>query len=247
MALGIRSIALTDHDTTGGVRRAQEEAAGNNLDVIPGVEISTDHPSGECHILGYFIDPDNVALKTHLKSIRESRQARARHILALLEQLGVPITWEQLRAIAGPAAVARPHIARALLQAGHVRTEDQAFDVYLGRDRPAFVERYRLTPKQAIAAIHQAGGVAILAHPARSQAQSLVAHLASMGLDGLEVYYAGHTPQEMAALTDLSRRYNLVATGGSDFHGDDVRIRLGCAPVALEIVEALRARRKTRR
>ncbi len=158
--------------------------------------------------------------------------------------MGLPITWESLRAIAGTAAIARPHIARALVEAGHVATEDEAFDRYLGVERPAYVERYRLPPTQAIQAIHGANGVAVLAHPARSQAQPLVTHLAQAGLDGLEAFYAGHSPQERADLCQLAEQYGLLVTGGSDFHGYSNRVRLGSGPNSQAMIEALRARRR---
>jgi len=241
--LGLTAIALTDHDTTAGIAEARQAAAGTGLEVIPGVEVNSEGEWGDLHFLGYYIDPENPFLRERLKAMRDARLGRARRMLEKLAQMGMLLDWEEVRTLAGGESVGRPHIARALVNRGYVASTQEAFDRYIGNGGPAYVPRLRLTPAQVIEAIHRAGGVAVLAHPAHSGVMDRVPEFVALGLQGLEVYYPDHTPEDVERLLALCRRYDLVATGGSDFHSPhhEEGAPLGSVFVPLESVERLRA------
>jgi predicted metal-dependent phosphoesterase TrpH len=217
---GIVAIALTDHDTTDGVAAAKAAATNTGLEVIPGVEISTDVPQGEVHLLGYYLDCDNVAFQAWLAEMRRARRQRAREILGRLATLGVPVGWDRVLALAGGGSIGRPHIAQAMLESGLVGTLNEAFVRYIGRDGPAYVERARLVPEEAIRLVLEAGGVPVLAHPRWNV--ELIPSLVRVGLMGLEVYYHGYSTEEVNYLTRLARKHGLITTGGSDFHAPGV-------------------------
>lgn len=244
---GLTAIALTDHDTTDGVAEAQAAGRVAGVEVIAGVEINTESEDGDVHFLGYFVNPDDAAFQDHLATLRNARLGRARLMVEKLAQLGMPLDWARVQEIAGEGAVGRPHVARALLECGYIATLSEAFEKYIGHEGPAYVPRYRLTPEQAIAAIRAAGGVACLAHPAVAGTTPLVPRLAAAGLGALEVYYPEHTPEDQEMLLALARKYDLVATGGSDFHAldDSTHATLGAIWVPPEAVERLRLRRMT--
>jgi predicted metal-dependent phosphoesterase TrpH len=218
---GLTAIALTDHDTVSGVAEALRAAAGSTLEVIPGVEINSEGEWGDLHFLGYYVDCHNGALNERLQVVRDARLGRAYAMVKRLGELGLPVEWEHVRALASGESVGRPHVARALLERGYVQTLQEAFDRYIGNDGPAYVPRLRLSPPEVIAAIVDSGGVPVLAHPAYSGA-AVIAHIPEFvahGLRGLEVYYPSHTPEEIEALLRLCRQFGLLTTGGSDFHG----------------------------
>jgi len=219
LAQGLSAIALTDHDTLAGVVEAQAAARGTQLDVIAGVEISSEGSWGDLHFLGFYVDADNAFLAERLRAMQEGRLSRARQMVQRLSRLGMPLQWEEVETLAAGQSVGRPHIARALRNRGYVSSVQEAFDRYIDHGGPAYVPRPRLTPDEVIAAIHRAGGVAVLAHPAHSNAIRYVPDFASCGLQGLEVYYPTHSPEDQHSLLDLCQRYNLLVTGGSDFHG----------------------------
>lgn len=221
LAKGLHTIALTDHDTTEGIEEALSAARGTGLTVIPGVEISTDVPGiNELHILGYCIDHNHSQLKQRLAKLSASRVDRARKTLERLDQAGRPLSWDHLIELAGGGVVGRPHIAQALVDAHHVDSIDDAFRRYLGRDALAYVERFRFSPPEAIQMIRDAGGVPVLAHPSR-----IIEHipgLVRLGIVGLEAYYPSYPPAEQQFLAGLAHKHNLIATGGSDFHGPGI-------------------------
>jgi len=247
---GMSVIALTDHDTTDGIGEARRAAAGSSLEVIPGLEINTEGPDGDIHILGYYINPDHEPLQEQLRVLREARLVRARKMIERLADLGMPLEWERVLAIAGEdPAVGRPHIARALVEAGYVATAQEAFDRYIGNDGPAYVPRLRMRPEEAIVAIHQAGGVAVLAHPDHHPILERLPDLVKAGLDGLEVYYPEHTPEDVARLGALATRYGLLMTGGSDFHGPGLgkNAPMGSVLLPAGVVSRLTARWQAQR
>ncbi len=240
---GLTVIAMTDHDSTDGIAPALEAAkAYSGLQVIPGVEINTDVPRGEVHILGYFVDYGNPELKTTLEKLRRSRIARAQGMIAKLESLGVHITWQRVKEIAGGGAIGRPHLAQALLEKGYTSSIREAFIKYIGRDGPAYVERKKIMPLEATELVLRAGGLPVLAHPpTASDPEQMIIELKRAGLVGIEVYYDDYGAEKRRWLKELADRYNLIATGGSDYHGlDDLNETLmGDAEVPLEAAQQL--------
>ncbi len=238
----LRAIALTDHDTTDGIEEALSAAQQTGLTVIPGVEIST-NVSGdlELHILGYHVDHRHAPLQKRLQELRESRLVRAREILRLLAKAGLPLPWERVLAMAGHGSIGRPHIAQAMVEANYVNSVENAFRLYIGRGGPAYVERYKLAPQDAIELIRQAGGLSVLAHP--SQVTEYIPSLVQAGLVGLEVYYNGYEEAEKQSLAKLAGKHGLIATGGSDFHGPGITsaTELGQVDVPWSAVEQLQA------
>lgn len=218
---GVAVMALTDHDTTAGVAEAQAAGAERGVRVIAGVELSADLPGGgDAHILGYFASPDDAALQDQLARYRAGREERGRHIWEKLAGLGMPLSWERVQAIAGEAAVGRPHFARALLEAGYVASTTEAFDLYLHSDGPADAPRRKLPPVDAVRLIRDAGGVAVLAHPRYlPEPRAALELLVPAGLQGLEVYYKNHDANDVQRFGALARAFGLIGTGGSDFHG----------------------------
>jgi predicted metal-dependent phosphoesterase TrpH len=226
---GITVLAITDHDTVYGITPALDATKFfPNLTMIPGVEINTDTPQGEAHILGYFIDYTNPELLSILKNLRESRQDRARKIIAKLDTIGMPLSWERVNEIASTESIGRPHIARAMLEKGYISSLKEAFEKYIGRDGPAYIERSKLTPVQAANLILNAKGLPVLAHPFTvNEPEAIIRVLKENGLVGIEVYYGGYSTTSISLLLSLSRKYSLIATGGSDYHGLDEKTEIG--------------------
>ena len=244
-------IALTDHDTIAG--HGEALAAGRELGVrvIPGVEISALGAQGETHVLGYGVEPDDDATRATLLALRTTRESRAKRILTNLLRLGISIDFERIKAIAGDGMIGRPHIARALVDKGAVSTTQEAFDVYLAEGKPAYAPNDALDPLQAIDLIHRAGGVAVLAHPAftHGDVEALLGLMIGHGLDGIEVYYPKHTPEQTKRYAEIAREHGLLATGGSDFHGltPDAQYEFGEIELPADTVAALDARIAARR
>jgi len=247
---GLTFIALADHDTVDGIASAQAAAqAFPGLKVIPCVEISTDTPQGEVHILGYFIDYTDHELKAALDSFRNSRLGRAQGMVAKLENLGIHIDWQRVQQLASGSSIGRPHIAQAMLEKGYITSIKQAFTDYLGHDRPAYVEREKMTPAEAVELILKAKGLPVLAHPLTfNDPEAMIAELKAAGLVGIEAYYNGYTAEEINRLVGLADKHNLIATGGSDYHGLDpnTETAIGGADVPMESVERLIALAKQR-
>ena len=240
---GLKVIAITDHDSVGGVASALE-AAGDfpQLKVIPGVEISTNVPRGEVHMLGYFINYRNEKLLTNLENMRNSREKRAQQMIARLADLGFTIEWQRVREIAGSGSVGRPHIAQALLEKGYIASLKEAFNKYIGWGRPAYVRRDKLTPREAVELILHADGLPVLAHPLTVNAyEALIAGLIASGLVGIEACYGEFTAEETRKLVNLADKHGLIVTGGSDYHGldDNAEVTLGAADVPLESAKKL--------
>ncbi len=240
---GLTVIALTDHDNVDGIIPALEAAKNfPSLKVIPGVEISTDTPDGEIHMLGYFIDYTHPELLSALQRMRDSRGAKARQMVAKLADLGLDIEWQRVREIAGSGSIGRPHIAQALLEKGYISTIREAFSRYLAWGGPAYAERARMSPVEAIELISRAGGLPVLAHPLFiNDLDTVVARLAESGLTGLEAYYKATNVEEIKRLVSLADKFHLIVTGGSDYHGldDSAETILGGADVPLEAADQL--------
>jgi predicted metal-dependent phosphoesterase TrpH len=222
---GVRVMALTDHDSTEGVEEARRAAARYpDFTLISGVEMGTDIPSAEVHVLGYFLEPDDEELQATLARLRESRKGRGEGMVKKLRELGIDVTWEQVQRIAGDASVGRPHVAQALHEGGHVATVKEAFDKYIGRNGPAYVEREKMTPAEAVETIVHLGGVACLAHPRDvtnddAALDGIVAELKAAGLAAMEVFYKAYDPATVEGLHEIAKRYDLIPLGGSDYHG----------------------------
>ena len=240
---GLTIIALADHDTVDGIAPALETArAFPRLKVIPCVEISTDVPRGELHVLGYFINYTSQELRVRLERIGNSRKERAQEIIAKLRSLGIHIEWQRVQEIAGSGSMGRPHIAQALLDKGYIASVKEAFTKYLARDMSAYVEWKKMTPVEAVELILRANGLPVLAHPLTiDDLKAVVIELKATGLVGIEAYYNGYTAGEVSRLVSLANRHNLIATGGSDYHGLDSssETMIGGTDVPIEAAEHL--------
>jgi len=247
---GLAVIALTDHDAISGLAPALAEAKTfPGLRVVPGVELSTDADQGEVHILGYFIDYNDGELVARLERMRNSRLERAQAMVAKLRDLGVNIDWPRVQEIAGKGSVGRPHLAQAMLEKGYIGSLKEAFSSYIGRGGPAYVERRKLIPAAAVELILRVKGLPVLAHPLTvSDPEALVVKLKAVGLVGIEAYYKDYSADDVGKLLMLAERHNLVATGGSDYHGLDteIEIMIGGVQVPLSAAEHLIALAQSR-
>lgn len=230
---GLAAVAITDHDTVDGVARALQAGRKLDIEVVAGVELSTDLADRVVHVLGYFVDPDESGLREKLDWARGVRASRNEKIVARFLELGIPMTMKEVAAKAGGDVVGRPHFAQVLVEKGVVKTIQKAFDIYLDRAGKAYIPKFRFQPAESIALIRNAGGLPVLAHPGDYHWRPLaldeqLATLVPMGLAGLEVLYSTHTPSQVQIFLDLARHHDLAPTGGSDFHGDSKPIiRLG--------------------
>ena len=218
---GVRIMSLTDHDIVDGLPEAFTAAARYaDFTLVPGIEMSTDVPGGEVHILGHFIDWEDGDFRARLSHLQESRLGRARKMVERLQELGKPVTWSRVEAFAGEGAVGRPHIALALVEAGHVANVNEAFDLYLSRNGPAYVERERLTPVEVVETLTAVGGLPTLAHPRElDNLNDLLTRLKAAGMVGMEVYYQDYSPDEVEHLRAVAEKHGLIPMGGSDYHG----------------------------
>ncbi|MEX2426423.1 MAG: PHP domain-containing protein [Thermomicrobiaceae bacterium] len=247
-ARGIRFLGIADHDTTNGLPSAIQEAARlPDVTVIPAVELSaTSRDGGDFHLLGYCIDPTSRSLQTALDEFRIDREARVDHMIQRLRENDIDITREQVAVNAAGGAVSRAHIGRVLIELGEVETITEAFDRWLGKNRPAFIPRKPLPAGEAVRLIHEAGGFAVLAHPlTMGNYRKQLPELIDAGLSGLESYYGPYSAEERSMLADLARQNGLIATGGSDYHGPDHREgrELGNSEVPESVIDELRSLR----
>lgn len=235
----LAALAITDHDSMEGLARARA-AAGPALELVPGIEMSSAYEGLDLHILGYYVDPDHAELRERLEGFRTERLDRALAMIERLRVLGAGVDADQVLALAGPGVVGRPHVAEALVRAGHVETMDDAFRRYLGMDGEAFVPRPAFRPDEAISLIHAAGGVSVLAHPGGALPETIVERLVASGLRGIEVWHPQHNGQTVRRYRALAQRLGLLETGGSDFHGPMRSTMLGDLPVPATILAPLK-------
>jgi hypothetical protein len=220
VAHGVRVLAITDHDSTEGIAEAAVEAARHpGFTLVPGLEINCNVEGAEIHVLGYLVEHEAAWFGEFLREQRAARAERVHRLAARLTELGMPIDPAEVFALAGEAAPGRPHVAQVMVQRGYVKSVREAFDRYLRSDGPANVPRHRLTPVEAIAVIRRARGVPVLAHPGLADRDAMIPTLVEAGLQGIETYYAEHSTEQVRRYLDLCRRFDLVATGGSDYHG----------------------------
>jgi len=241
---GVRILALTDHDTVAGIGEARTAGERLGVEIIPGVELSAALPGGgEVHLLGYFVDVEDPVFLAQLTGYARARSERMERMVERLNRIGAPVALERVRQIAGHGTVGRPHLGRALVEAGHAEDLSDAFARYIGGGKPAFVPRPRVDPRDAIALVIAAGGVPVLAHPfSTGGVESVLDRLVPAGLAGMEVDYSEYVPEDREILRQIATRRGLIATGGSDYHGPDRRSarELGSAPVSFASVAALR-------
>ena len=217
---GVRILALTDHDSTEGIAEALAAAskyAGFTL--VPGVELSTDIEGDEVHVVGFLQDVSSPELQAALKRFRDGRFERGRKMTERLAELGMPVDWKRVQEIAGDGAVGRPHVAQAMVEAGHVKSLQEAFDLYIGRMGPAYVERIKMTPAEAVATLRRFGAPPVLAHPRDIKAlDAVLSELAPAGLAAMEVYYKDYDEETIARLAAVCQKFGLLPLGGSDYH-----------------------------
>lgn len=229
--LNLRAISITDHDTLEGSRAAIHAGIPSTVKFLSGVEISASAPpsfflSGSFHILGYGIRLEDPILDRALKRLQIARENRNPQIIDRLKQLGIDISLEELQEEFGESQLGRPHIAQLMVKKGFVASIDEAFDSYIGKDKPAYVDKHRMSCADAIETIDGAGGIAVLAHPYLLRTNDtdafgkLLGHLKNLGLRGLEVYYPDHPRDETNFYATLAKRLGLLMTGGTDFHGN---------------------------
>lgn len=240
---GLAAVALTDHDTLAGIAEAEQRALALDLPFVAGIEFSCYDDLGSTHLLGYFVDPSHRELSDYLDYARQSRVERAAEMVEKLERLGVKISVEDVEAQASASGlIARPHVARVLVQHGWVKSYTEAFDRYLADGQPAFVPTWRIAPAEGIGRIHQAGGLAVLAHGGKTHSDEVIRRLVDAGLDGLEVLHPDHGLAEVKRMRGLAADFGLLETGGSDWHGphDRRRGQLASQPVPFEWYARLR-------
>ena len=231
--LGLTGLSLTDHDCTFGVPEFMDALKETNITGISGVELSIEVPKGTFHLLGYMFDIEDSNFQKVLDGIRGGREVRNVHILEKINMLGMGMTWEEVEERAGEGVVGRPHFAQVMINKGYVSNKQEAFDKYLAKGKPAYFDRMRLFPIDGIKAIREAGGIAVLAHPMTLALSGVrlfnyISELKDNGLQGMEVYYSEHSNDYINIYNDIAKRLDLVASGGSDFHGDlNPNIELG--------------------
>jgi hypothetical protein len=256
--IGLRAVALTDHDTLDGVEEAAREAKHLGVEFVPGCEISLDGVPGTFHMTGVDIDPSDPILRERLDFVRKGREGRNAEMVEKLSALGIPVTMQEVAAEAGGDVVGRPHFARVLVKRGVVKDFKEAFDRFLGKGRAAYAERERLPLPEAIGAIHGAGGVAILAHPYTvaiadpAEYERWLREMADGGLDGIETVYTEHSAADERHYRELAGRCGLLESGGSDYHGEnkantEVGVGKGALRIPYSFLEALRGRARSRR
>jgi hypothetical protein len=248
----LAAVGIADHDTVLGIGPALERARELGLrapEVVPAVEINTDFEDGEIHILGYFIQWEDAELAGTLEALRVGRVARVGRIVERLESLGLVVSLDRIVSLREEGSVGRPHVAQALVEAGHVGSLKEAFDRYLSRGRPAFVERDRFTPAEAVRTVRRAGGVAVLAHPGADATAALIDELIEAGLEGFEVFHPEHSLRHRQMYAALAAEKGLLVTGGSDSHGPGAAYGadIGASTVDYGVVEELRRRKERRR
>ncbi len=247
-AAGLGAVALTDHDTVEGCREMAAASRARGLEFLAGTELTAEHEGREIHLLGYCMNPEDPTLLAAMRQFQAARQERIRRMVARLNELGLPLTADTVFELANCRSPGRPHVARALVQAGLCDSMDEAFERFLKQDRPAWAPKFRISTTEAIRLIHQAGGVAVMAHPGLTRADEAILPMAAAGLDGLECFHTKHTPATSRHYLQLAEERSLLVTGGSDCHGlNKGKPLVGSVRVPRERVEAVKARAAERK
>ena len=239
---GFAALALTDHDTVEGCARMAAACGAAGIEFITGAELTAEHKDTELHVLGYFLDVTNKKLLAELARCQAVRQNRIREMVARLNALQVALNADEVFELANCGSPGRPHVARSLVNGGHCRSLDEAFEHYLKRGRPAWVPKAKMSAPEAIELIHQASGLAVMAHPGLNRADDLIPDLVAAGLDGLECYHTKHTNRVARHYLEMAEKLNLLVTGGSDCHGKSKgRPLIGTVKLDYAHVERLKA------
>ncbi|MDZ7288873.1 MAG: PHP domain-containing protein [candidate division KSB1 bacterium] len=240
---GLRAIAITDHDEVGGLEVAVAAGQQHGVEVIAGVELSVTHRGYDIHILGYLIDFCQPDLLEFLNYFRAERLRRVQRILEKLEELGYPVPFDTVMRNAGAGSIGRPHIADAMVESGHVLSYQEAFNRFIADGKPAFVPKVRISAAQAIAIIHQANGLACLAHPGQNLTEEIVLEVIKAGVDAIEVVHPKHGYYQRELFRQYAKDFGLLETGGSDFHGGRKgEEKLGDYVIDYEKVERMKER-----
>ena len=245
---GLAALALTDHDTVEGCERAALACEAAGIEFVPGTELTAEQDGNELHLLGYFIDTQNPRLLTQIARFQSVRQDRIREMVARLNQVRVPLEAEAVFALANCRAPGRPHVARALVQAGLCASLDEAFERFLKKNRPAWVPKFKMSAADAIDLVHQAGGVAVMAHPGLNRSDQVIPGLVEIGLDGIECFHTKHSTATADHYLQIAERFHLLVTGGSDCHGlSKGRPLIGTIKLPYQHVEKLKERAAERK
>ena len=239
--LGLKGIGITDHDTIQGWKEAEEAGAKHQIQILRGIELSTEWQGKEVHILGYEVDPSSTHLNDRLRDLRQAREQRMQKILDRLEVQGIQIGVDEVQQFAQGESIGRPHIAHVLLERGYVKSIGEGFDRYLGKGAAAYIPRYKLTPEEGIEIVRAAHGVAVLAHPGVHRLEEGIPAWVEVGLQGIEVLHSDHKPEDEKKFRALAQEYHLLTTGGSDFHGEALKpgVNLGGWGVSIEVIKEI--------
>jgi len=241
--LGFAAMALTDHDSVEGCASLAAACGAVGIEVVTGTELTAEYDGIEVHLLGYFLDTQNQRLLTEIARFQSVRQNRIREMVARLNQLNVPLDVESVFALANCKSPGRPHVARAMVQAGLVQNLDEAFARFLKKNKPAWVPKAKMSALEGVELIHQAGGLAVMAHPGLNRTDEIIPALVEAGLDGIECFHTKHSTAMSERYLEVADRYHLLVTGGSDCHGfSKGKPLIGTVKLPYEHVERLKAR-----
>jgi predicted metal-dependent phosphoesterase TrpH len=246
--LGFAALALTDHDSVEGCARMAAACSAAGIEFIIGTELTAEYNDTELHILGYFLDAQNPRLLVELARFQSVRQDRIREMVARLNGLNIPLEAETVFALANCESPGRPHVARAMVKAGLVKSLDEAFERYLKKNRPAWVPKAKMSALEGIGLIHQAGGLAVMAHPGLNRTDEIIPALVDAGLDGIECFHTKHSAAQSGRYLEMAGKFNLLVTGGSDCHGfSKGKPLIGNVKLPYEHVERLKAKVESRK
>ncbi len=217
--MGLKAIGIVDHDTIDGIAEAVEAGSRENVEIVPGVELSTQYQGKDLHILGYYFDPNHPRLKEYLEMFRQERYRRATKMIQNLNTLGIHLTMDEVNKRSRGKNIGRPHLAEVLMEKGYVETFQEAFQRYIGYHSKAYEEKFKISPEEAIALISEARGLAFLAHPSHHLSQKDILYFIKAGLDGMEIVHPNLSEERTRELNDIVRNHHLLVSGGSDCHG----------------------------
>jgi len=240
-AIGFAAIALTDHDTVEGCDRAAAACAAANMEFITGTELTAEHADTEVHILAYFVDTQNQALLTRIAGFQSVRQNRIHEMVAALNKLGIPLKAESVFALANCKSPGRPHVARAMVKEKLIGNLDEAFERYLKKGRPAWIPKTKMSALESVELIHQAGGLAVMAHPGLNRTDEIIPALVDAGLDGIECFHTKHSTAMAERYLEIAEKHHLLVTGGSDCHGySKIKPLIGTVKLPYDHVQKLK-------